>query len=511
MFDIELPGPDDLSGADDHALVAAVAGWGRVEAAAAARRLAVIAELVERTTSGHGARSRWACDGWDATAAEVAAAAGSTRGRASNQMYVATALRHRLPQVAGLFAEGTLSAAVVGTIVWHTTLVEDLATLAVIDAALAGEAHYYGQLSATKTVAAIHAVIEAHDPAAVRRSREAARSRDLVVDTGNSESGTTALWGRLYAHDATVLDRRLAAMAHGVCDDDPRTLGQRRADALAALAAGSGHLACACDNPHCPTGIGPQDGAAGAAVVYVVADADSIDTPADSQHHGDLPRSRRGDPDAASDPEPVVRAKPAQIVGGPIIPAPVLADLIRSGATVRPLQVPGPDSQPESHYRPSAKLADFIRCRDLTCRFPGCDQPAPGCDIDHAIAWADGGATHPGNLRLLCRKHHLLKTFWEWHDRQFPNGTVVWTSPSGHAYTTHPGSRVLFPALCQPTGQPPPVTAPAQAATACRTLMMPTRRRTRAEDRRAGIKAERALNGARANETLAERDRPPPS
>ncbi len=504
MFDIKLPGPDELSGVDDHTLVAAVAGWERVEAAAAARRLAVIAELVDRRTSAQGARSRWACDGWDATAAELAAAAGSTRGRASNQMYVATALRHRLPKIAALFTDGTLSAAVVGTIVWHTTLIEDLGALALVDAALADEARYYGRLSAAKTVAAIHTVIAAHDPAAVRRSREAARGRDLVVDTDNTESGTIALWGRLYAHDATVLDRRLAAMAHGVCDDDPRTLGQRRADSLAALAAGHEVLACACDNPHCPARTGRHDGAAGAAVVYVLADADSVETPVDPQHNGEHPAPDRSAAGSAA------RSRPAQIVGGPVIPAAVLAELIRTGATLRPLRVPGDDSEPEPHYRPSAKLADFIRCRDLTCRFPGCDQPAQRCDIDHGIAWADGGVTHPCNLRLLCRKHHLLKTFWGWHDRQLLDGTIVWTSPTGHSYTTHPGSRLLFPALCQPTGRPSLPATPAPQQTAGRTLMMPTRKRTRAEDRRAGIKAERALNRAYMSEEVAERTRPPP-
>lgn len=497
MFDIELPELEDLSGVDDGALVAAVAGWGRVEAAAAARRLAVIAELVDRGTSGEGARARWACDGWDATAAEVAAAAGSTRGRASSQMYVATALRHRLPRVAELFADGTLSAAMVSTLVWHTMLIEDLGVLAVVDAILAGQACHYGQLSAAKTIAAIHAVIEAHDPAAVRRGRDAARSRDLVVDLENSESGTTALWGRLYAHDATVLDRRLAAMAHSVCDDDPRSIGQRRADALAALAAGADQLACTCDDPECPNRPGGTGSQPGAVVVHVVADAGGVATPVDPERSGDFPQCRPGAPQTRAVPESVVEAKPVQIVGGPIIPTPLLAELLRSGrAVVRPLQIPGPDSAPEPHYRPSAKLADFIRCRDLTCRFPGCEHPAERCDIDHAIAWGDGGPTHPSNLRLLCRKHHLLKTFWGWRDRQFPDGTIVWTSPTGHRYTTHPGSRLLFPALCRSTGRLPAV-APAQRPTGCRDVMMPIRRRTRAQDRRAGIAAERAANLAR--------------
>ncbi|OBI23828.1 hypothetical protein A5711_10020 [Mycobacterium sp. E2238] len=72
----------------------------------------------------------------------------------------------------------------------------------------------------------------------------------------------------------------------------------------------------------------------------------------------------------------------------------------------------------EPRYIPSARLADFVRCRDLTCRAPGCDRPAVDCDIDHTIPYADGGPTHSSNLKCLCRQHHLLKTFWGWRDEQ---------------------------------------------------------------------------------------------
>ena len=98
----------------------------------------------------------------------------------------------------------------------------------------------------------------------------------------------------------------------------------------------------------------------------------------------------------------------------------------------------------------TAVLATFIRCRDMTCRFPGCDEPAHHCDLDHTIAYPTG-PTQASNLKCLCRKHHLLKTFGGWHDQQLPDGTVVWTSPHGQTYTTHPGSRLLFPPLCKPT------------------------------------------------------------
>ncbi len=101
------------------------------------------------------------------------------------------------------------------------------------------------------------------------------------------------------------------------------------------------------------------------------------------------------------------------------------------------------------------KLAAFVRARDLTCRAPGCDRPATQCDLDHTIAFADGGATHAANLKCLCRLHHLLATFCGWRAQQLPDGTVIWTLPGNQTYVTTPGSALLFPALCTPTGDPP--------------------------------------------------------
>lgn len=180
----------------------------------------------------------------------------------------------------------------------------------------------------------------------------------------------------------------------------------------------------------------------------------------------------------------------------------MIAELIRGGATVR--HVRRPSDKPEPGYRPSAALDEFVRFRDLTCRFPNCDVPAELCDIDHTVPWPFG-PTHPSNLKCMCRKDHLLKTFWDgWSDVQFPDGTVEWTSPTGKTYVTHPGSRVIFPRWNITTSLLPPM--PTVDPTRARTLMMPTRRRTRAQNRIAYVKRERALNDAR----VAERNKPPP-
>jgi len=72
-------------------------------------------------------------------------------------------------------------------------------------------------------------------------------------------------------------------------------------------------------------------------------------------------------------------------------------------AKIKPLVMPS--TGPERRYRPSAALADFVRCRDLTCRFPGCDKPAEVRDLDHTVPFPMG-PTHASNLKLLCRYQH---------------------------------------------------------------------------------------------------------
>ncbi len=483
--------------ADDAAVVSAIAEFARAEAAAAARRLQAIAELVRRHADEPDAHDRWSCDNWDAVAAEVAAAQGISHGIASGQMYLAVALRNRLPQVAALFAQGAISYRLAAAIVWHTDLIRDADTLRLVDTTLARDAARFGPISVTKTAHAIDTIVDRYDPGALRRTRAAARGRDVVISPADRDSATAALWGSLFATDAAVLDRRLTQMAHQVCDDDPRTVAQRRADALGALAAGTDHLACGCQNIDCPAAM-DTDPRATAVIVHVVADAAAVNAPPDPHTSGSCEAPTSGTtPPAAGLP-------PAVISGGGTVPAPMLAELIRNGAMVRPIRRRA-DEAPEPGYRPSAELERFIRCRDLTCRFPGCDRPAEFTDIDHTIPYPLG-PTHPSNLKCLCRKHHLLKTFWNrWADEQQPDGTIIWTSPSGHTYTTRPGSRLLFPALCQATGELP--TAPtAHRPSSDRGVMMPTRRRTRQQDRTRRINTERALNDLH----VAERNQPPP-
>ncbi|MCV7009392.1 HNH endonuclease, partial [Mycobacterium gordonae] len=144
----------------------------------------------------------------------------------------------------------------------------------------------------------------------------------------------------------------------------------------------------------------------------------------------------------------------------------------------------------------SSALADFVRARDLTCRWPGCEVPATACDVDHTLPYAQGGPTHAGNLKCYCRTHHLMKTFWGWTDHQLPDGTLILTSPAGDTHVTTPGSALLFPSLCHAVGGMPAPEAQTPPTDYCaeRTAMMPTRRRTRAQDRAHRVAAERRHN-----------------
>jgi hypothetical protein len=118
IITFEIMFDDLLTDADDSTVVAAIAESTRAEAAAAASRLAAIAELVTRHADGPTDCAQWSCDNWDAIAAEVAAAQNISHAMASGQMYLAVALRNRLPAVAKLFANGIISTRLATAIVY---------------------------------------------------------------------------------------------------------------------------------------------------------------------------------------------------------------------------------------------------------------------------------------------------------------------------------------------------------------------------------------------------------
>lgn len=47
-----------------------------------------------------------------------------------------------------------------------------------------------------------------------------------------------------------------------------------------------------------------------------------------------------------------------------------------------------------------------VEIEHRTCTHPTCRVPAEHCDIDHRVAWEDGGSTNPDNGQPRCPQHH---------------------------------------------------------------------------------------------------------
>ncbi len=534
-----------LAGMGDEQLISALTDATRGEAAMAARRLALVAEVTARQCDDEDdVIAHQVIDGWAFAKAQVSAACNLSPHAASTQMRIGVALRERLPRTAALFAAGAVSAKVIGEITWRTHLVTDEDALALIDAAIAAEATHYGALSEAALIRAVDLWVEKFDPIAVIRSKAAAKDLYVEFDDRDDPNGVCSFWGRLRATDKQALQQRLNDLADTVCANDPRTVRERRADALGALGIvgpSLQRLTCRCGDPDC-AGSG-KDPRSTAVNIYMLADqvpgADArpapdtgpgpqpTDEPDGSGRPEPAPQPGSEEPEpeanAGADPEPDAPAQPAAhtpapaatfpgagvgvMLDGTVIPAAMLADLIATGAKVRPLREVA-DLPTERQYRPSAALTAFVRMCSQTCSFPGCSKPAHRCDLDHVIPWP-AGATHPGNLRPLCREHHLVKTFRSgpngWTVKARPDGATEWTSPTGHTYVSTPGAAILFPHWNIHTTVPPPrhislIHDDRSSA------MMPTRQRTRAQDRAHRINAERTRNATELALASAAKD-----
>jgi hypothetical protein len=243
---------------------------------------------------------------------------------------------------------------------------------------------------------------------AAERTRQGVAERDVWARP-DDVPGLSRVGALLPADGAAELMAaldELAARPSG--PDDERTVAQRRADALVqlgrdVLAGGCSH----CDRPR---------RALGAAVQVTVALSTLLGL---DEQAGEL----NGEP----------------------IPAELARALAHDEtATWRRLVT---DSLGELRdygrmvYKPPAPLHDFVQARDRRCRFPGCTRAADSCDLDHALAWTDAGATNQENLVCLCERHHYLKhSDIGWRLVLWPDGTCVWTSPSGQTILTGPAT-----------------------------------------------------------------------
>jgi hypothetical protein len=275
--------------------VGAVRAWARVENAACARRLSAAADVLERHYAADGSadREQWIIDNFAAVAAEIAPTQGVSLGVAGHQLEIAIVLRDRLPKVNAVFMTGVITYRMVAAIEARTRLIGDPQAVAAVDAAIADHLTGWTGLSVDRLHAEIDYWVDRFDPAAVRRAGSSSRGRCVQVHDPKDGSGLASVEALVFAQDGEFIDARLEAMAAAVCDNDPRTLDQRRSDAMGAVFTGTLTLPCACGTADCP--------AAGAApstvVVHVVASEESLadDSPAQLDGHltGEAARDAR--------------------------------------------------------------------------------------------------------------------------------------------------------------------------------------------------------------------------
>jgi hypothetical protein len=265
------------------------------------------------------------------------------------------------------------------------------------------------------------------NPAASAERRVKAEAKRAVW-LEPAPDGMAYLSAFLPAESAVAMFDRLSRIARGAqCPAEARTLTQLRADALAGLVIQDspsldvGHL----------RGIRPQV----LVTVPVLTLLGAGGHPGDLEGYGPIPAG-------------VARSLAAN--------APGLIRLLTDPVDAAVLDVG------RRRYRVPKDLRTYLRVRDKTCRYPGCNRSAGTADLDHTVAWEDGGSTRPGNLACLCPKHHRMKHEAGWSVSQLPGGVLSWRSPTGRSYTTRPEK----PPGAVPTGRLDPRQNPGPPGTA---------------------------------------------
>ncbi|WP_166906873.1 HNH endonuclease signature motif containing protein [Mycobacterium sp. DL440] len=419
-------------------LVDELADTARAAARLMATRMAAVADLLAQRTAELNVEdvdpNYMIITGFARTSAEVSAVLNLSPGIASRVVSQAEALRDRLPRLAALLAEGKTDWRTVEVVISRTEFVTD-SIVVQIDENLAGRIAGWQCWSDGRITTTVDKLVRELDPAAIRQREHAANRRWIKVSPRGD--GTAKIDGVVSTRVGLAFDTRLSELAAEVCRHDPRTKQQLRSDAVEALSECRG-LSCECGRADCPVKSSPSQNESAAVVVNVIAERDTVTGGGRT---------------------------PGYVCGYGVVDAEQVRELAAE-ATLRLVIEPEVDVASTLRYQPTVSVQRWVRCRDLTCRFPGCEHPAEDCDIDHTVPFdhndpTHGGLTVPANLKCLCRFHHRLKTFGGWRDEQCPDGTVVWTSPSGKTYCTTPGGADLFNSFAPtPCAQPAPARPP---------------------------------------------------
>ena len=459
--------------------------WDRVEAHAAARKLAVIAELGRRNPSPEDA---------EFTVDEIASALGESRARADELMGTAGCLDTHLPGTRAALRDGTVSLGKARIIAAATGLLDE----AEARAAEAGVLDRAAALTPGGLRAAIARAVMEAAPEKARERRETA-ARFARVERWAEDSGNAALMGReLPPDEVLAADQRICwwagraargragrwdgrAARPGLPGPGPRP-GLPAPPARGRQAAGDGPA-------QQPPGAGPAGGAAGGFAGQVTLTvplgtaAGLADRPGELAGHGpvdpwlarDLAAAAAANPKTTwcvtvtdqhghavghgcARPEPTsrrTRAGPGPPGGAGFCLTPASRDGPPGGYGTWRLRTPGGgpdlivaidtlDTRHCDHryqargHDPGVRLRHLAQVRHATCTSPICRRPAAQCDFEHNIPFEAGGRTCLCNGGPKCRHDHRLKQQPGWTVDQLPDGTFRWTTPAGRTYTTEP-------------------------------------------------------------------------
>ena len=480
-FAAEAAGEDDrYVGASDDEVAGAIAAWDRVEAYAAARKHAAVAEFIRR-------RAEPGCplagpaqmpETWDEfTTVEVAGVLAESRPAADALLGLAYDLAVRLPGTAAAFRDGILRQSKVAIIARATMLLDPAEARAaeqkVLDRA--------GRLTPGGLRAAIARAVMEVAPEKARKRREVAE-KFARVERWAEDSGNAVLAGReLPPAEVFAADQRIAALAQelkkaglegGMDELRARALldlllgtdSRPRQDGAAAPAASPAGgfagrvtltvpLATAtglADRPGEIPGIGPIDpwlardlAAAAASNPKTTWCVTVTDGQGHAVGHGCARPEPKGHRKRAGPGPPGFSFTPNGAHGPP------------GGYGVWRLRTPGdgpdllvtldPIATRECDHRfearghdPGVKLRHLTEVRHATCTGPGCRRPATQADFEHNTPYEAGGRTCMCNGGPKCRRDHRLKQDPRWTVDQLPGGTFRWTTPTGRQYTTEP-------------------------------------------------------------------------
>jgi hypothetical protein len=330
---------------------------------------------------------------WDSASAEIAVALNLTRRSSECELDLALEIWSRLPAIGQMLSAGKVDLRRARVLARGTCHVNAEAASEIVEELVDRVA----EMTATQLEAALRKRCIAHDPeAAKKRYEDAVAGRRVLLDC--TVEGTAHLSGLDLPPDLAVKAlARICSLAEAArVPGDNRTIDQRRADVYLDLLLEGGE--------------GKKPG-----VVHIHVDLATL-----AQLNDD----------------------PGEVVGY----GPVIADIARQ---IADQQTKGEwrwtlDDETGSHplanglirRRPTAAQRRRVEAVNPTCIFPGCRAASIASDLDHQVEWAKGGPTRTDHLNPFCRHHHVVRHDGRWRYRPLPNGDYLFTSRTGHRYTT---------------------------------------------------------------------------